>query len=137
MITPRAPPSQLAYVRASPSVNKSEFLGFRFRGHKCFSSFSPSSASVSPDNNKAEASGSEGSGIVVAMGVGQENGVKADHDDWYDDDDRQDQQMQQHRQEQQSQSSSKFITLPTVLTLGRVAAVPLLIASMFFCVLLF
>lgn len=30
-----------------------------------------------------------------------------------------------------SNSNSKFLTLPTILTLGRVAAVPLLVASMF------
>lgn len=32
---------------------------------------------------------------------------------------------------QDSQLQSKLLTLPTILTLGRVAAVPLLVASMF------
>jgi hypothetical protein len=61
--------------------------------------------------------------------MGSEN--KIDDVGWYNHD-SQDQplstspSMQIHNQQQQH---SKFLTLPTVLTLGRVAAVPLLVAS--------
>lgn len=40
-------------------------------------------------------------------------------------------------QPSEQQQSSKFLTLPSVLTIGRVAAVPLLVSSMLFVFFLF
>lgn len=39
-------------------------------------------------------------------------------------------------QQEQPEEPSKLLTLPTILTLGRVAAVPLLVASTFFLLML-
>uniref|UniRef100_A0A1J3H8Q5 CDP-diacylglycerol--glycerol-3-phosphate 1-phosphatidyltransferase n=1 Tax=Noccaea caerulescens TaxID=107243 RepID=A0A1J3H8Q5_NOCCA len=83
----------------------------------CF--YSSSSSSV-----KGGPSSSPRSGLV--SGMGQDDAVTADrnsfsgHGQLDDDDDS-----------PPPQSSSKVLTLPTVLTLGRVAAVPLLVATFY------
>ncbi|CAN6568676.1 unnamed protein product [Malus baccata var. baccata] len=82
-------------------------------------------------------SGSEsgpGGGLMADMGSANHKGA-----DWYDSPlyPNQDellsplQHQQQKQQQPQSQSSSKFLTLPTILTLGRVASVPVLVSTFY------
>ncbi|EXB88497.1 CDP-diacylglycerol--glycerol-3-phosphate 3-phosphatidyltransferase [Morus notabilis] len=86
-----------------------------------FSSFSSSenrgALSASSSSSSSSLSEAESGGLVVDMG--SEN----KHQDFNGKEVNQDLK--------QSASSSKFLTLPTVLTLGRVAAVPLLIGTFY------
>ncbi|KAM1125904.1 hypothetical protein ACFX1Q_041175 [Malus domestica] len=112
---------------------------------KCFSasssSRSRSNASGGSFEDRGESSGGSGSesgpggvgGLMADMGSENHKGT-----DWYDSQlyPNQDELLsplthQQKQQQQQSESSSKFLTLPTILTLGRVAAVPVLISTFY------
>lgn len=106
-------------------IPPSKTLGFAFWvRHKspCFSSVRDSSSS------SVEKSGVSGSsprpGVVVEMGSGMKDRDGSENEVL----------LQKERvppSVQDSQLQSKLLTLPTILTLGRVAAVPLLVASMF------
>ncbi|PON91522.1 CDP-diacylglycerol--glycerol-3-phosphate 3-phosphatidyltransferase [Trema orientale] len=98
--------------------------------HKCLSSLSPSSSSsgfsTSSSDFREGFSGSSSSYSSSSSGsesvMGSEN---KDHGDWSAG------EVNGKQSHQQQQHSNKFLTLPTVLTLGRVAAVPLLISTFY------
>ncbi|KAJ6892325.1 CDP-diacylglycerol--glycerol-3-phosphate 3-phosphatidyltransferase 2-like [Populus alba x Populus x berolinensis] len=103
--------------------------GFTFRGCLSLPSRNSSSSTRFSRPDSPPLASSPGSGFMSNMG--SEN--KIDDVGWYNHD-SQDQplsaspSMQIHNQQHQH---SKFLTLPTVLTLGRVAAVPLLVATFY------
>lgn len=114
-------------------------LGFLV--HKSFSSSaSPSSLSTSKSSSEGkggerELSESDSGGGVVADNINNNMGSE-DKDDWshnhYHRLQPSLQSQQSHSQQQlQHQQSSKLLTLPTILTLGRVAAVPLLVITFY------
>jgi CDP-diacylglycerol--glycerol-3-phosphate 3-phosphatidyltransferase len=113
------------YNITSYNNNKSSknFLGATFRGSLLFPSRKSSSSTRFSRSDSPPSASSPGSGFVSDMGA--ENKIDGDVD-WHKND-RQNQppsvspSMQNH--------DSKLLTLPTILTLGRVAAVPLLVAS--------
>ncbi|KAL0002948.1 hypothetical protein SO802_016729 [Lithocarpus litseifolius] len=111
-IVPCAPHIPSAHVNNPPKT-----IGFRVLHNKCFFPFSFSSerkgGRVFSSSGSESGSGSSGSGLAVDMGAENK-----------DNNDLLQQQQQQHH-------TSKFLTLPTVLTLGRVAAVPLLISTFY------
>ncbi|XP_050209478.1 CDP-diacylglycerol--glycerol-3-phosphate 3-phosphatidyltransferase 2-like [Mercurialis annua] len=127
------PCAHLSY-NSKPTTPNLLFLGFfSFRGHNRFSSNSSSSSSFSSsDKLSGSDSPSSGSGLVADMG--SENKI---HDaDWYQSNDNDKNNNNSHLNGQKcpphkQDSSSKFLTLPTILTLGRVAAVPLLICTFY------
>lgn len=129
---PPAPPPLLRHHRH-------QNLGPRFRGpHKCLS-ISSSSSSSSPNSgrseNEGELSGSAEPGAGLMADMGSEDQSHSNNHEWFDsqfhpDKDELLSPMQNHHQPPPHQSP-KLLTLPTILTLGRVAAVPLLISSMF------
>lgn len=103
-----------------------------FRGRK--TRFSSSTPAPSPPLNKAGFPGSNlnpnhpsGSGAVADMDPDNDKTVHGG--DWYG---KPTPSPSLHQRQQQQPPSSKLLTLPTILTLGRVAAVPLLIGSTFF-----
>ncbi|KAB2598150.1 CDP-diacylglycerol--glycerol-3-phosphate 3-phosphatidyltransferase 2-like [Pyrus ussuriensis x Pyrus communis] len=128
------------------------FLPFRQnpspRFPECFSASScsrnRSDASGVSSEDRGESSGGSGSesgpggggggALMADMGSANHKGA-----DWYDSPlyPNQDellsplQHQQQKQQQLQSQSSSKFLTLPTILTLGRVASVPVLVSTFY------
>lgn len=110
-ITPCAHPLTTAHD------NKKSLTLYRYFGaHKCFSF-----ASHSPGSSEEKETGS-GSG----SGSGWDDmGAENKGNDWHEN--VRDLSNQQRRESQ----SSKLLTLPTILTLGRVAAVPLLIICAF------
>lgn len=107
-----APFTLLAHDKRHPKA-----LGFRGLHHKHCLAFS---SGTSSSEEKEGFSGS-GSGLVVDMG----SETKKDHHDLF-----QSPSPMQNQQKQQQQPS-KVLTLPTILTLGRVAAVPLLVFSFY------
>lgn len=115
-LVPCAPHIPSAHVNNPPKT-----LGFRGLHNKCSFPFSFSSerkgGRVFSSSGSESGSGSSGSGLAVDMGAEDK-----DNNDLL--------QQQQQQQQQQHHHTSKLLTLPTVLTLGRVAAVPLLISSM-------
>lgn len=141
MITPCAP---FEHDKGGSLPN----LGFTFpplhhhhlhRHHHRHSSFSvPSSSSESSSSSSSSDSPPSaedtGGGFVADMGSeskGQDwygNGLCQNHNQTIS-------PLQHHHHQQQN--SSKLLTLPTILTLGRVAAVPLLISSMFNIIIIF
>ncbi|KDP46136.1 hypothetical protein JCGZ_06647 [Jatropha curcas] len=130
-ITPCAHP---AYYNSN---NNNLFLGFAFGGQKRFS-FSRNSSSSSSSSNaqkQGEFSGSDssssGSGLVADMGSDD----KVEDVDWYQNHhlngpNKQPPPSSQNHHKQED-SRSKLLTLPTILTLGRVAAVPLLVSTFY------
>ncbi|XP_057981831.1 CDP-diacylglycerol--glycerol-3-phosphate 3-phosphatidyltransferase 2 [Malania oleifera] len=88
------------------------YLGFR--GHKSFA-FSTTPYSSSEDK------GGGSSGLVADMGSENNNAAA-----WYTSD-----RKQPPPSPPQHQQPSKVLTLPTILTLGRVAAVPLLVCTFY------
>ncbi|CAA7052005.1 unnamed protein product [Microthlaspi erraticum] len=115
--------SSRCIITSRYSSSSSTALKFRIqRCHHRLSCFYSSSSS-SP-SEKGGLSSSPRSGLV--SGMGQDDAVTADrnsfngHGQLHGDDDS-----------PPPQSSSKVLTLPTVLTLGRVAAVPLLVATFY------
>ncbi|KAH8501640.1 hypothetical protein H0E87_016433 [Populus deltoides] len=115
------------YNITSYNNNKSSknFLGATFRGSLLFPSRKSSSSTRFSRSDSPPSASSPGSGFVSDMGA--ENKIDGDVD-WHKND-RQNQppsvspSMQNH--------DSKLLTLPTILTLGRVAAVPLLVATFY------
>lgn len=119
--------SHLAHVSSTPYNKNLLPLSPSFSTRNNRSSSSPLSFSTSP-SNKLRISGSDpvtdpSSGPMVHS---------EDNNNTF----KQPFSPPPHPPSMQQQSSSKFLTLPTVLTLGRVAAVPLLIASAFFFITL-
>ena len=109
-IGPISPSVQFS-IPLPPNKNLPPFVRFAFP--KCFSSSSSA-------NNKGAINGSgSGSGGIIADMDSDSNTSPLM------------QQQQEHQPKLSSSNnySSKILTLPTVLTLGRVAAVPLLIIS--------
>ena len=114
-------------------------LGFTIRRgyhNKCFSVSSySSSSSPSDDHSSASPDDEDGGGLPGSGGVVADMGSANKGQDWYGNgvfqSHNQSHSPMQHHQQQQQHDSSKLLTLPTILTLGRVAAVPLLIGSMF------
>ncbi|XWS56491.1 hypothetical protein CRYUN_Cryun09bG0089800 [Craigia yunnanensis] len=108
-------PSAHVSIPLLPYKNLPPVIRFAFpKFPKCFSS-------SSSENNKGafNGSGSGPGGIVVDMGSDSKTSP-----------------LMQHQQEHQpklssNNSSSKILTLPTVLTIGRVAAVPVLIFTFY------
>ncbi|XP_031250100.1 CDP-diacylglycerol--glycerol-3-phosphate 3-phosphatidyltransferase 2 [Pistacia vera] len=133
-ITPCAHSPFAAHVSSLPNYNKNlPVLFTMIRGSKtCFSSTpTPSSSPF----NKAGFSGSNlnpippsGSDIVTDMDPDNEKTVNGG--DWYGNT-TPSPSMPHQQQQQQPPPSSKVLTLPTILTLGRVAAVPLLIGTFY------
>ncbi|XP_044461473.1 CDP-diacylglycerol--glycerol-3-phosphate 3-phosphatidyltransferase 2 [Mangifera indica] len=130
-IAPCAHFSPAAHVSSLPNNNNNLPLLFpMFSCRKtCFSSSAPTPSS---SLNKAGFSGSNlnpsppsGWGIVADMDP--DNDKTANGGDWYDNSTPSTSMPQQQQQPQ----SSKVLTLPTILTLGRVAAVPLLIGTFY------
>ncbi|KAJ0044613.1 hypothetical protein Pint_06155 [Pistacia integerrima] len=131
-ITPCAHSPSAAHVSSLPNYNKNlPVLFTMIRGRKtCFSSTpTPSSSPF----NKAGFSGSNlnpippsGSDIVTDMDPDNEKSVNGG--DWYGNPTP---SPSMPHQQQQPPPSSKVLTLPTILTLGRVAAVPLLIGTFY------
>ncbi|KAJ6322874.1 hypothetical protein OIU77_012668 [Salix suchowensis] len=115
------------YNIASYNNNKSSenFLGAAFRGSLLFPSRNSRSSTRFSRPDSPPSASSPGSGFVSDMGA--ENKIDGDVD--WDKNDRQNQppsmlpSMQNH--------NPKLLTLPTILTLVRVAAVPLLVASFY------
>ncbi|KAL5569193.1 hypothetical protein UlMin_025768 [Ulmus minor] len=124
-ITPCAPPEQ---DKGSP------FLGFSIRAqHESFSVSSSGFDSESENRGGLPGSSSSGSGGVLAD-MGSENKDQG----WFGNEGYRDLDQKQsgsllnnQNQEEKRHNSNKFLTLPTVLTLGRVAAVPLLIGTFY------
>ncbi|XP_008233394.1 PREDICTED: CDP-diacylglycerol--glycerol-3-phosphate 3-phosphatidyltransferase 2 [Prunus mume] len=113
-------------------------LGPRF--HKCLSVSSRSSSSSSSggfSEDKGESSGSgSGSEPGPAAGLMADMGSDNKGTDWYESQLYQNHDellspLKQRQQQQQQHSSSKLLTLPTILTLGRVASVPILISTFY------
>ncbi|GAV63727.1 CDP-OH_P_transf domain-containing protein [Cephalotus follicularis] len=101
-------------------------LGFvNFRGHKCFSANSGGIAGSSDCSPPSSSSPHPPlvSGLESDMGSGNANSGNGGV--WYHNDHN---SLRQNQSSSTSPSSSKILTLPTILTLGRVAAVPLLIS---------
>ncbi|KAL5800146.1 hypothetical protein ACOSQ4_033030 [Xanthoceras sorbifolium] len=134
-ITPCALLPSLAHV-SSPPHNKNllvssslPFSRFRARNNRFSSSSSSNNTPASSSEDRVGLSGSDpdhdpSSGPVIVDDMISEDNTnsKAVNDDWY---------PAQPPSMQQQQSSSKLLTLPTILTLGRVAAVPLLISTFY------
>ncbi|EEF37302.1 CDP-diacylglycerol--glycerol-3-phosphate 3-phosphatidyltransferase 2 [Ricinus communis] len=125
-ITPYA---HLSYNSNNINAN---LLGFSFRGHKRFSIFSNNSTSASSSSSSSSSSkfsgsdsSSAGSGLVADMG----SESKIDTVDNNNINNNSHLNGQNHKQQQDSYS--KLLTLPTILTLGRVAAVPLLVSTFY------
>ncbi|XP_062092802.1 CDP-diacylglycerol--glycerol-3-phosphate 3-phosphatidyltransferase 1, chloroplastic-like [Humulus lupulus] len=129
----RISPSYPCAPSAHDSKSSPQSLGFSFH-HKCFSLFpsssssSISSGSTSEDDIKQGFSGSssfESGSEVLYSEMGSED---KDHhrQDW-----SAGESNGKQSQQQQQRLSNKFLTLPTILTLGRVAAVPLLISTFY------
>ncbi|KAM4104636.1 hypothetical protein ACJW30_06G173700 [Castanea mollissima] len=118
-LVPCAPHIPSAHVNNPPKT-----LGFRGLHNNCSFPFSFCSEREggrvfsSSSSGSESGSGSSGSGLAVDMGADDK-----DNDDLL--------QQQQQQQQQQQHHTSKLLTLPTVLTLGRVAAVPLLISTFY------
>ncbi|XP_044509413.1 CDP-diacylglycerol--glycerol-3-phosphate 3-phosphatidyltransferase 1, chloroplastic-like isoform X1 [Mangifera indica] len=119
-----------AHVISLPGYNRNPpFLFTMFRGRK--TRFSSSTPTPSPPLNKAGFPGSNlnpnhpsGSGAVADMDPDNDKTVHGG--DWYG---KPTPSPSLHQRQQQQPPSSKLLTLPTILTLGRVAAVPLLIGT--------
>ncbi|KAJ8759873.1 hypothetical protein K2173_009974 [Erythroxylum novogranatense] len=118
------------------SNGDSNFLGFTFGDRNKRSSFSFSYCNNASSSSASSDSGGfsrPDSGVAAEMG----SDSKINDVDWYHNDHLKDanqlsksspvQKHDGHNQE----ACSKFLTLPTVLTLGRVAAVPLLICTFY------
>ncbi|XP_065871704.1 CDP-diacylglycerol--glycerol-3-phosphate 3-phosphatidyltransferase 2 [Euphorbia lathyris] len=137
-----APCAHLPSFRYSFPTNNSGLLGFSFRLHKRFSLFSRNSTSSSSPSSSPSSEGqqtggfsgsdssSSGSGLVVDMGSED----KVQNVDWYQNNN--DVVDHHHKtpppkHHKQQDSVSKLLTLPTILTLGRVFAVPLLISTFY------
>lgn len=100
----------------------------RFRIQRCshrLSCFSHSSSSSSSEKNGGSTSSTRSS---LVSGMGQDDAVTANRNSFSGHG-----QLDGGENSSPPQSSSKVLTLPTVLTLGRVAAVPLLVASTLIC----
>lgn len=125
-------PSPSAHVSLQPRNSLSlslPFSGFRYRSPKLYLSSRTGDTTTRSSTNKAEVTGSDpespsdpGSGLVADMD--HQDNAKAVNGGWYCD-------QTPSPSIQQHQPSNKILTLPTILTLGRVAAVPLLICSTF------
>ena len=115
-IAPCAPLTPAAHDKEHPKV-----LGFRGLHHKHCLAFSSGTSS----SEEKEGFSSSGSGLVADMG----SESKKDHHDLV-----QSPSSMQNQQKRQHQPP-KLLTLPTILTLGRVAAVPVLVSSM--CIFFF
>ncbi|KAJ7971713.1 CDP-diacylglycerol--glycerol-3-phosphate 3-phosphatidyltransferase [Quillaja saponaria] len=107
----------------SPSKN----LGFSFRAHRKSSPFSCARALSSSSEDK---SGFSGSGSSSRLGLVADMGSEGKEHECFEND------VLRHKQSsspliQNQQQSSKLLTLPTILTLGRVAAVPLLVGTFY------
>ncbi|KAM5556167.1 CDP-diacylglycerol--glycerol-3-phosphate 3-phosphatidyltransferase 2 [Rosa sericea] len=102
-------------------------LGPRFRGpHKCLS-ISPSSSSSSDSGGRSE---NQGEGLMADMGSQNHKGHEWFDSKLYPDKDG----LLSPNHDGQStppHQSPKLLTLPTILTLGRVAAVPVLISTFY------
>ncbi|KAK9186987.1 hypothetical protein WN944_018376 [Citrus x changshan-huyou] len=136
----RIPPCALPVPSPSPSAHVSlqphnslslslPFSGFRYRSPKLYISSRTGDTTTRSSTNKAEVTGSDpespsdpGSGLVADMD--HQDNVKAVNGGWYCD-------QTPSPSIQQHQPSNKILTLPTILTLGRVAAVPLLICTFY------
>ncbi|ESQ52608.1 hypothetical protein EUTSA_v10016968mg [Eutrema salsugineum] len=127
-LRPCAPFSFPAHLsRSSRSIITSRYSShraLRFQIQRCHYRLSSFSSSSSSSSEKGGPSSSTRSGLV--SGMGQDDAVTADRNSFsghgeLDDEDN----------SSPPQSSSKVLTLPTVLTLGRVAAVPLLVATFY------
>lgn len=110
-IAPCAPLTPSAHDKEPPKV-----LGFRGLHHKHCLAFS---SGTSGSEEKEGFSGS-GSGLVTDMG----SESKKDQHDLVQS------PLSMQNQQKRQQRPPKLLTLPTILTLGRVAAVPLLVSSM-------
>lgn len=124
-IAPCAHLSLSAHVSVLPCNNLDHRLRFTCRKICLSSSPNRSSTNKAGLNPNPDPNLSSGSGIVADMGSENE---KAANNDWYY---NQQPSSSSSPSMQQQPASSKLLTLPTILTLGRVAAVPLLICSMF------
>lgn len=117
-IAPCAPFTPSAHDKRGPKA-----IGFRGVHQKHSPAFSLRSYSSEEKRGfSASGSGSSESGLVADMDAES----KDRHDLFQSPSSMQNQQQQK----QQQQHTSKLLTLPTILTLGRVASVPLLISSM-------
>ncbi|OAY45949.1 CDP-diacylglycerol--glycerol-3-phosphate 3-phosphatidyltransferase 2 [Manihot esculenta] len=114
--------------------NGNNLLGFAFCGQKRFSLFFCNSSSSSNAPKTGGFSGSDSSSTESGLvDMGSED--KVDEIDWYENNNLSSRNqppspsLQNHHKQQDSYN--KLLTLPTVLTLGRVAAVPLLISTFY------
>ncbi|XP_010534442.1 PREDICTED: CDP-diacylglycerol--glycerol-3-phosphate 3-phosphatidyltransferase 2-like [Tarenaya hassleriana] len=145
-LLPCAPFAFSAHVSGSPSwiitdllyASSHKGLGFPIRGSRHRPLCSPSSSSSSSSSERSGPSSSSGSGLVADMG--QDDAVTADQNGFRHGhlrgcgnggDDSLLRQSHSPSHQPPTPSSSKLLTLPTVLTLGRVAAVPLLVATFY------
>ncbi|KAB1218016.1 CDP-diacylglycerol--glycerol-3-phosphate 3-phosphatidyltransferase 1, chloroplastic [Morella rubra] len=117
-ITPWAPLTPSAHDNGFPKT-----LGFRSLHHNICRAFSSrGSSSEEKGGYSASGSGSSGSGVVADMGSESKDPLDLFQSP-------SSVQNQRQQQEQEEQESSKLLTLPTILTLARVAAVPLLLIT--------
>ncbi|WCJ19430.1 CDP-diacylglycerol--glycerol-3-phosphate 3-phosphatidyltransferase 2 [Euphorbia peplus] len=143
----------IRYYSFVPPNNSAGLLGFHFRLRNRFSIFSPNSSTSSSAHSSSSSahsssseghqsssaggfsgsdSSSSGSGLVVDI-MGSEddnnNNKVQQNGEWHRKPPPSSKKQQQRKQGEDS--VTKLLTLPTILTLGRVFAVPLLISTFY------
>ncbi|KAM6582631.1 hypothetical protein CsatB_009633 [Cannabis sativa] len=137
----RISPSYPCAPSAHDSKSSPQSLGFSFN-HKCFSLSPPPPPSSSSSLFSSGSTSSSSSEDQIKQGFSASSSFESgseglysemgsedkDHHrkDWSSAGESNGKQSQQHQR-----LSNKFLTLPTILTLGRVAAVPLLISTFY------
>ncbi|KAK0592506.1 hypothetical protein LWI29_020464 [Acer saccharum] len=147
-ITPCALLHPLAHVSSHPSnkylpvssstlpftTTRSRPRNNRFSSFSSFSSSSSSTTTSSEDNvgfSGSDPDHDPSPGPVIVDDMKSEDNNKVVKDDWYYNQPPPTKTTTTLPSMQQQQSSAKLLTLPTILTLGRVAAVPLLIGTFY------
>ncbi|CAL1387180.1 unnamed protein product [Linum trigynum] len=103
-----------------------------------FTPFASKAGFSAGSDSSSSPSSPSGSGGVIAEDMGSDNKAAADGVEWYPAGDgvngldpRPSSSSPSPDRRKQEECSSKFLTLPTILTLGRVASVPLLIGTFY------